>query len=259
MRIVKITLGVVGLLLAAGTWDAAYAQKKPSCKDIPLQWFISTTTTLEDGSVVPSAIQGDGAWYAGGQNNVLHVCGTTPSYDATIVVGSKRKVSFWFGAPLSGSVIDESVAPGAYRDSPFFNVRNLLCVGCDDPSQPFTTRVGMQLRLNSQDYRLRFMPTTTMSPDRHTNPDAIPFENTPFEASPALVIPQPYDCHVGGNVKPSWIVRGANASADPAVAAGEGLQVGTLSRVTNSSILHAGQYSMPFEMRIQALTCFEAY
>lgn len=240
--------------------SSAQAQKKPACKDIPLRWFFSTTATQPDGTVVPSAIRGDGEWYADGLNNNIHVCGTSPTYDATIAVTSRRKVSFSFGAPVTGSVLSESIAGGTYSDSPFFNVRNLLCVGCrSDPSQPFTTRIGMQVKLVNQNYRLRFMPEHTDSPDRHTNPEAIPFENTPYLASPALVIPQPYDCLSGGTVKPSWIVRGTNPSADTRIAPAENLQVGTLSRVTSSSVIHAGQYSMPFEFRLEAMSCFKAY
>lgn len=255
MRKVNIALSLVALLLGSGTFTPAFAQKN-TCKDIAIRWFIAETVTLPDGTVAPAAISGDGQWYSGGSNTVIHVCGTNPTYDATIAVGNKRKVAVTFGAPISGSVIAESIAAGTYRDSPFLNVRNLLCVGCADPKGPFTTRMASQWKLNTSDYRLRFMPPVTDSPDRHTNPEAIPAENTPYEASPVLVLPQPYDCHVGGTVKPSWIVRGTNASADPAIPPAENLQVGTLSRVTNSSITHAGQYSLPFEIRIEALSCF---
>lgn len=248
------------LLVTTGGVASAEAQKKPACKDVPIRWFFSATATQPDGTVVPSAISGDGAWYADGVNSSIHVCGTNPTYDATVAVSNKRKVSFSFGAPVNGSVVSESIAGGTYRDSPFFNVRNLLCVECrSDPSQPFTTRIGMQVKLVNQDYRLRFMPEYTDSPDRHTNPAAIPFENTPYVTSPALVIPQPYDCLSGGTVKPSWIVRGTNASTDPGIAPSENLQVGTLSRLTSSSAVHAGQYSMPFEFRIEAMSCFKAY
>lgn len=255
MRKMNIALSFLALLLGSGSVAPVFAQKN-TCKDIPIQWFIFETATLSDGTVVPAAISGDGQWYSGGSNNSIHVCGTNPSYDATIVVSAKRKVTLSFGAPIPGSVIAESIAPGTYRDSPFLNVRNILCVGCADPTQPFTTRVGTQWRLSNGDYRLRFMPYTTDSPDRHTNSAAIPAENTPYETSPAIVYPQPYDCHLGGNVRPSWIVRGTNATTDTGIAAEERLQVGTLSRVTRNEIIHAGQYSLPFEIKIEALSCF---
>ena len=100
------------------------------------------------------------------------------------------------------------------------------------------------------------MPPNVDAPDRHIEPGVIPAENTPFEASPARVIPQPYDCASGGTTNPSWIVRGSTPSADPAIPANENLQVGTLRRMTTTGLVHAGQYSMPFEMRIEALSCF---
>lgn len=224
------------------------------CKDVPARWYIYPVATLSDGSTTAAAIQGDGNWYP---SAAIHRCGTNPTYDATIVVQKSRRVSFTFGAPVSGSVLEESLAPEIYQNSPFMNVRNLLCVGCGDPSAPFTTHMAFQLYdINRQDYRFRFMPPIVDAPDRHIDPAVIPFENTPYEASPARVIPQPYDCASGGATNPSWIVRGVTLSADPAIPANENLQVGTLRRLTRTGLVHAGQYSMPFEMRIEALSCF---
>lgn len=246
------------LVLTFGGAVPTDAQKN-GCKDIPIQWTFSPVATMPDGTQVPSTINSDGKAYSsstGTSNTVIHVCGTDPTYDATMLVGGKRKVGFFFGAPLTGSVLQEVVAAGTYSDAPFMNVRNILCVGCADKTLPFTTRMGIQLKLNSQDYRFRFMPTATGAEDRHTDPAAIPAENTPYEGSPVLVIPQSYDCHVGGTTRPAWIVRGTNASVDDRIAAGENLQIGTLRRVTRTGTVHAGQYSMPFEIRIEALSCF---
>jgi hypothetical protein len=64
------------------------------------------------------------------------------------------------------------------------------------------------------------------------------------------VYPQPYDCNSGGTTKPSWIVIGNNVT-------GGFLQVGTLHKtVKGGTRVHEGQYQMPFELRIEALTCF---
>ena len=258
MRTLSTAIAVVGILLGSGLSTAAYAQKN-TCKDIPLQWFIYSTAETPDGQVVSSSILGDAKWYSsasGTSNTVIHVCGTQPTYDATMLVGGKRKVAFVFDSPVAGSIQQESIPAATYQDSPFMNVRNILCVGCADKTAPFTSRMGMQLKMNSQSYHLRFMPEFTDAPDRHTNPEAIPGENTPYQASPVLVIPQPYDCHAAGTIRPSWIVRGAIRSSDPAVPASENLQVGTLRRVTRTGTVHAGQYSLPFEIRIEALSCF---
>jgi hypothetical protein len=256
-----IGLGGAGLAIAMVCGAAIVeAQKGGGCKDVPIRWFIFPVATLDDGSTVPAAIQGDGNWYSGSSgaaNAVIHRCGSDPTYDATMAVGKSRRVQFAFGAAVSGSVIQEILPPGTYSNSPFINVRNLLCVGCADPTAPFTTHMSVQLYgIGREDYRLRFMPPVVDAPDRHIDPTIIPEENVPYESSAATVIPQPYNCASGGAVMPSWIVRGVAASADPAIPASAGLQVGTLRRFTRTGTVHAGQYSMPFEMRIEASSCF---
>ena len=261
MRLSILTTVVAVVIGAAGEWTMALAQKGGGCRDVETRWFIYPVATLQDGTTVPSAIQGDGNWYSSGaggtSNTVIHICGADPTYDSTMAMSSKRKLSVSFLAPVSGSVLQESVS-GTYLDSAFMNLRNILCVGCTlPPGEPFTTHMAFQLSSLSRDvYRLRFMPHVTDAPDRHINPDQIPAENVPFESSPVLVIPQPYNCTTGGSTKPSWIVRGTVPTSDGDVSATENLQVGTLSRVGRTAITHAGQYSMPFEMRIEALSCF---
>ena len=91
--------------------------------------------------------------------------------------------------------------------------------------------------LKPSDYRLRFLPPHTDA--MNTEPPG-EVENSPNEASPVLVIPQLYDCDLpNGSIKPSWIVRGT----DPNTAANGALQLGTLTRITNSGQpVHAGQY-----------------
>lgn len=122
---------------------AVQAQKGGGgCKDVPVRWYIYPVATLSDGSTTAAAIQGDGNWYPNGS---IHRCGANPTYDATMVVQKSRRVSFTFGAPVSGSELEESLAAGLYQNSPFLNVRNLLCVGCADPSAPFTTHLALQL------------------------------------------------------------------------------------------------------------------
>ncbi len=261
MAVVKVCAGAAAGVLAAGLWSGAWAQKG-KCEGIPPRWFIYPVATMLDGSTVQSAISGDGNWYSassGTSNTVIHWCGENASNDATVLMSRKRKLTVALPAPVTGSVIEESLS-GTYQNSAFMNVRNILCYGCTKaPFEPFTTRMGLQFPalVNRQDYRLRFTPFVTDSPDRHTNPDAIPAENTPYEGSPVLVLPQPYDCTTGGSTKPSWIVRGTNASIDPNVPAAENLQIGTLSRIeAKGTRHHAGQYSLPFEIRIEALSCF---
>ncbi len=260
MRIILLSIGVV---LGSGLWTGASAQKS-KCTDIPIRWFIYPVATMADGTTAPSAITGDGNWYAassGTSNTVIHVCGTSPSRDATVTLSiGKRTIGVAFPEPIAGSATSESVR-GSYNNGAGMNVRNILCSGCSKMTgEPFTTHMGVQLGgllARNDTYRLRFMPTQTDAPDYLINEEIIPLENSPFESSPVLVLPQPYDCHVGGATKPSWIVRATNTSTDPNIAPGDSLQVGTLSRIDTKGARHAaGQYSMPFEMRIEALRCF---
>lgn len=251
---------IVGFLLVGGAASPAFAQKS-TCKDVPIRWFIYPVATLSDDSTVPSAITGDGNWYSaasGTSNTVIHVCGDNPTRDATVALSSKRTIGLTFGAPITGTATSDSIT-GSFRNGGFMNVRNILCVGCAKaPFEPFTTRMTLQLYMlaNRSDYRLRFMPNLADAPDR-MDPALIAAENAPYESSPVQVLPQPYDCNAGGTTKPSWIVRGTVPSADAAVAAAENLQVGSLARITSKGArIAAGQYSMPFEMRIEALSCF---
>lgn len=236
----------------------AWAQKS-NCKDVPIRWFVYPVATMQDGTTVPANIAGDGDWYASGSgasNSLIHVCGANPTRDATATLSSKRELIVSFPAPVPGSVIQEAVT-GTFQTSGFMNVRNILCAGCAAPTQPFTSHMSFQfynLR-NRQDYRLRFMPPVVDAPDLHIDPNQIPYENMPYESSPVLVIPQPYDCPAGDATNPSWIVRATNPSADATLPSGDNLRVGTLYRLGSPNV-HAGHYSMPFEIRIEAQACF---
>lgn len=261
MRILRTLPLVIGILLAGGAASPALAQKN-TCKDVPIRWFIYPVATLADGTTVAAAVVGDSNWYAassGTSNTVIHVCGDSATRDATLLMGTKRKLTVSLPEPIPGSVVEETLA-GTYQSGAFVNVRNILCFGCSvAPGQPFTTRMAFQLPglADRKDYRLRFPPLVTDAVSTYTRVDLVEVENTPYVTSTVQVIPQPYDCAAGGTVKPSWIVRGTNASSDPSVPGSHNLQVGTLSRIaSNGTRYHAGQYSMPFEIRIEALSCY---
>ena len=248
MRASTLVVVALTIVCVASQWNVASAQKG-GCRDVATRWFIYPVATLPTlpPTTVAAAITGDGDWYSsssGTSNTVIHVCGSDPTYDSTLLMSSRRKLSVAFPAPISGSVLQESVS-GTYLNSAFINVRNLLCFGCaTPPGQPFTTRMAFQLYglANRSDYRLRFMPHATDAPDRHTLPEQIDAENTPFEGSPVTVLPQPYDCMTGGSTRPSWIVRATVPTSDAQVPAGQALQVGTLTRIGKPSIVHAGRY-----------------
>jgi len=247
-------LATAGLLLLAGS--PALAQK---CADYNTRWFFYPSATMPDGvTTVPSAISGDGNWYgtSGPTYGSIHICGSNPSYDSTIVLPTKRYLTYSFPAPIPGSVINQSLpgAPGVFVRSGFVNVRNILCHNCSvDRTQPFTSRISYQINnlVGRDTYRLRFMQQIVDAPDLHTDPSAVPGENMPYASSAVLVIPQPYNCTSSGTVKPAWVVRGTMPNSPEGF-----LQVGTLYNIGVSPAVHAGQYSMPFEIRIEALSCF---
>jgi hypothetical protein len=141
----------------------------------------------------------------------------------------------------------------------FFNIRNILCHtgSCLDT---FTTRMNWQFTgPDGRDYRWRFYPAIADSPDLHS-PNMLvdePDINMPYETSYVLVHHRPGNCSVP-NANPrifdQWDVTAANPN-DP-----EGiLQLGTLHRSPKGprdTILHMGQYSMPYHLQVEALQCF---
>jgi hypothetical protein len=136
--------------------------------------------------------------------------------------------------------------PGTYAVQGWINVRNLPY-----SHQPFTTHLGTTFTgPDRASYRLAFMPVDADAPDLHPVNDN---ENVPYDSSPAKVYPQAFDCNTGGTTKPSWLVLGNNLNSLGL------MQVGTFYKLANGASTtdaHEGQYTMPFELRIDALTCF---
>jgi hypothetical protein len=73
--------------------------------------------------------------------------------------------------------------------------------------------------------------------------------NSPNSTSLTAVLPQPYNCSQA--IYPSWLVRGTlpNTTTQPSY-----LQVSTLLDQTKG--VTAGQFSLPFELLVEALQCF---
>jgi hypothetical protein len=241
------------LLLSFACAGVLAAQK---CSDQPARFFLYPKTQLQDGvTEVDSAIRGDGTWFANGGGNSAYIrtCGTG---DATLNLSTKRKATVVFPAPVAGSVVNKSIPAGAYPSSIFVNVRNILCQGCANPGLAFTTRAAVQIPsvVSGKTVLLRYLPYLVDAPANIAS-DVLAEENYPYPASPVLVTPQPYNCTTGGTTKPAWVVQGnlPNGGAMPY------LQLGTAHIDTSTAANRAGQYPMPFEMRIEALQCFAAY
>mgnify|MGYP001793098195 CR=1 FL=1 len=178
------------------------------------------------------------------------------------MISGSRKISASLPAPIPNSGANSQTTPpaGKYTVNGVLNVRNIICHGCSSPGQPFVTRAGVQLNsmYNGAQYGLHFLPIANISnlpfaPDLDNDGDRVSTANYPNPTSLAIVLPQPYNCATG--VYPSWIVRGTlpNSATQPSF-----LQVATLvdAGKNGSGNTSVGQFSMPFEYHIQALTCF---
>jgi hypothetical protein len=170
--------------------------------------------------------------------------------DAVVNIAStKRSFAFTFPTPIAGSVIDAvpSWVPGRSLVNGWINVRNITY-----SKQPFTTRMGSTFTKSGDraTYRLGFMPPDADAPDLHTGSLDASLDNTPYPSSPATVYPS-YPAICGAGSTPTWLVRGTSTNS-----VGQ-LQVAALHTMPNRGPqVHQGQYSMPFEMRIEALQCF---
>jgi hypothetical protein len=233
--------------IAVATYPVGAAQA--ACTDVPIGvTILNNAVDPVTGAVTPSALLSDGGgeYLNGNVSATIHVCDGTN--DAVLNVSSrKRTFMYQFPAPIAGSVIQSEPAwvPATYNVSGWIDVRSLLY-----SHQPFTTHMGTTFSgPDHASYRLGFMPANVDAPDLHPVNDN---ENIPYDSSPAKVYPQAFDCNVGGTTKPSWLVVGNNLN-------GLGfMEVGTLYKLANNhgTDTHEGQYTMPFELRIDALTCF---
>lgn len=236
------------LLVTAG---AASAQKAQKCSDIPVSVQILSFDADGDG-VNDSALAGDakGAVYTDGAdgvyNTVIHVCGSAPSYDATMgLVTSRRSLGFRFPPPTDGSLSPGPApvwADGAtFLARPFLNVRRILW-GRLNGVPTFTTRMNISSITGPGDkasYTLLYAPS---SPDSGVpgNPDA----NIPEETVGVTVQDVPGTCRSGGSVLDSWVVT----AAAPSVAA-------LMRNASGGALVQAGQYVMPFQLLISAKKC----
>lgn len=223
-----------------------------TCKDIPLRVTLYSNVVIDPatGETVPAALQSDGAGeYINGKtaSALIKVCGGTN--DAVLNVSATRRTfTFAFAAALDGSVVQEvpSWVPGQYAVSGWINVRHITY-----SKRPFTTHMGATFTgPDRATYRLGFDPYDVDAPDLHSGSTLSAVDNTPYPTSPALVYPS-YPEVCGPGTMPMWLVRGTMPNNLGM------LEVGTLHKIpAKGPQVHHGQYSMPFEMRIEAMQCF---
>ena len=251
VRFLRPSPMLVALAICVGLASPAWAAGPP-CTDVPVRITIfNSVVDPVTGAVASAALRSDGLGeYVHGTSKLsatIHVCDKTN--DVILNLSStKRTFTYQFPSPIAGSVIESQPAwaPGTSKVSGWINVRNLLF-----SRQAFTTHMGTTFTAPDRaSYRLGFMPVSVDAPNQHPVGDN---QNTPYDSSPAKVYPQSFDCNIGGTTKPSWLVLG-NSPGDLS-----GTQVGTLYKLAtspNGTNVHKGQYMLPFELRIDALTCF---
>lgn len=246
---------VCHLVLLSAAVHAPLGAAPSKCQDIPLRVtvFNNAVTDPTTGASTPSAIRSDGGGEYVNNGTSIKVCSGTN--DAVVNLGgTKRTFTFVFGNPISGSVIQAvpGWVPGVYAATGWLNVRNITY-----SKEPFATHVGstFTVSVDRATYRLGFKGTSPDVPNAPNldDPNRTQADNTPFPSSPAMVYPT-YPTVCGSGSMPRWLVRGTSPNFPDTQ-----LQVGTLHKVASKpqgEEVHEGQYSMPFEMLIEALQCF---
>jgi hypothetical protein len=227
-------------------------------KDIPLRITLHETAVLMnlDGTAVaaadpvPSAIVGDGNdVYTDGHISGVTIKFSSGTHDAVLGAG-KRSLTVKLPTPIPGSATPQTPPPGSYT-AELLNINNVICYGCVSPGQPYVTRAILGgIQFNGDTHNLRFMPVGNLStlPFASGTFNGPGYVNSPNITSLVVVLPQPYNC--SQHIYPSWIVRGTL----PNTPGSSLVQVGTLVNVSKG--VPAGQFSMPFELRVEALECF---
>jgi hypothetical protein len=241
---------VVGVLTVG---DSALAAK---CQDIPLRVTLYTNAVVDPSTeaTTPAAITSDG----GGEYTSANIKVCSVTYDAvTNLSGTNRTFRFNFPPPIAGSAVEAPIwVASSFPVSGWINIRNILFG--KGSNQPFATMAGSTFTRsgNRATYRLGFKgssPDLPNAPNLH-DPNNTPGDNTPFASSPVVVYPT-YPPVCGPGAMPTWLVRATVPNTPESI-----LSVGTLyrepSNPANGNAVHQGQYSMPFEMRIEALKCF---
>jgi hypothetical protein len=240
-------------LIVIGVIDARSAAAADKCSDIPLRVTLFNLAVADpaSGATTPAAIKSDG----GGEYTTATITVCAGTNDAvTNLGGTKRTFTVVFPPPISGSVIEAvpSWVPGTYSVSGWINIRNITY-----SKQAFATMAGMTFTRagDRTTYRFGFKGQSLDLPNAPNLHDAnqTPGDNVPLPSSPVIVYPT-YPPVCGTGSMPTWLVRATSPNSPDT-----NTQVGTLHKqesTPRASDVHEGQYSVPFEMFIEALKCF---
>jgi hypothetical protein len=283
MKFSRSWVSVAGLALLP--FAAAGAPKTAVCFgpgksaiDVPLRLTFHDTAIVSNwdgtatGTTVPSAIVGDSAGdvYTDSTSDAyVAIQCQNGTYDAYLQLNTGRRSYTWIVPPLlpptpyigpNGNTWwpnAYTLQPGRYTAEGVFNIRNILCYGCANytPGKPFVTSATADFYsikgITTDHYSFRFLPLANptslpAAPDLDNDGPGSP----PLPDSWVLVLPQPYNCAQG--IYPSWVVRGTLFNTNTN---GSSFLQAAVLLDTNQS-LWVGEYSMPFEVQIQALQCF---
>jgi len=231
------------------------AAQKPGCTDPGIQWIINPVYI--DGTTT-NAIQGDGAPYVDGQHGVtarINVC--SGSYDATLLLGSPRTLSFNFSGLLASNSYTPSWALSGSTETGagFLNVRDLWFVpaGTDRNQEfTFTTWFGSNPPApGTPNFRMAApSPQTTLA-------GAGPV-NSPYPDSLIVV----HHCPANTNTSScpnilheTWFAYPDPNPTAPGVGQSGGpiTQVGALLLTVKGSQVNGGEFSMPFLFTLSLL------
>jgi hypothetical protein len=257
------------ILIVAVDADAA-RPPRGTCANVPIA--VSFVTTLN------SAINNDvNQVYQEGvdgvSNTVIHFqSDCNGSHDATMDMPTtgkkvKRKVSFQFPAVIPGTEIDQpapSFAPGAFLTPVWMNIRNITGKGFGVPQDEATvyyTRMIYEFKAPDGDtYRLVFDPdsaaecpagaicnTNFGGPDPVTRNQPVQTAWVKVTHTPPPNPDQPWSITNADKYKVEGNLTSSYNPSDPTI------ERGTLVGPIGSG-LHFGQYSIPFEIEITALT-----
>ena len=241
-RIIVHAMAIV--LMATGIASA----QRGKCTDVPITVAV---VPIDGGALIDDGKGPYQEGVGGVYNTVIHICGTSASYDATMgLITSRRSLGFTFPPPIDGSVYPGPApvwAGSSFVAKPFMNVRRILWGRMQDPQQlTFTTRMVFSYFSGPGDkanYALQFAPMVTGS-----SVPGEPAANEPNDTTAATVEDIPGTCRADPRgTLDKWIIT-VNSPA-----------VGALMRdVNNGSSVQSGQYTMPFQLLITAKTCLPA-
>jgi hypothetical protein len=247
------------MLMTVGYSAVAFgAANHGNCNlDTPLTWTIGSTYV--DGTT-PNLIQGDGSPYVNGQSGisaVIKICEGTN--DAVLQLSSTtRSFSVGFARPLATNSQTPSWASGTVSGQGILNIRNITFVPSGytrADEYNFTARMGSQLPVKGT-WNFRMW---ALSADASTTVDgAVTAANTPYQDSLVNVHHCPANSTAttglcAGVVHETWLVSADAGGAGVSTETGLPLtQVGGLQN-TQSRVVNAGQFSIPFSFVISTL------